>query len=182
MCVKNYHRGTEDTEVHREELNLSHYPIVRSAADTDGRLPLIVALMLHCATNEEEFAKGLGVRSGAVHRFIAVFLLVFASSGVVSSEPCGEMEELLGCHLDGSRINQNAGFDEVQQFATTDSGQDDSDSTLIDDDCLFWCAHVLPGSAFATNFVGLKARAHDRKLLLLTTSPSPRYFRPPRVV
>jgi hypothetical protein len=129
-----------------------------------------------------DYAKTTVFGSKRSVRLVAIFLLVLSLGEMAASRPNGEMGELLGLHLDGGIVvSANARSDAPQSINGDDSkGRQSDDSTPLDDDCFWWCPHVLPSYAFIPIFFGVKYPSAHPNGLSVITSPPQLLYRPPR--
>lgn len=124
------------------------------------------------------------MRSGKHHSVVALLLLLVASAGMATSQPTGEMGELLGLHPDGvatvflqqrTELHPPAGG-----VSNSKHQQQSGDQSTLDDDSLCWCAQMLSGSSFLHIFVPVKTSSSDSEGLTALSSPPRSFFHPPR--
>ena len=129
-----------------------------------------------------DYAKTTVFGSKRSVRLVAIVLLVLSLVEMAASRPNGEMGELLGLHLDGGIVvSANTRSDAARSIRGDDfKGGQSNDSTLQDDDCFWWCPHVLPSYAFIPIFFGVKYPSTRPSRLSLITSPPQLLYRPPR--
>ena len=122
------------------------------------------------------------MRSGKHHSLVALTLLLVALTGMATSQPTGEMGELLGLHPNGMFTTASYRATENQHLSgvTNPKHQEPGDITILDDDSLCWCGHMLPGSCVVDIFDGVRSSANEVEGLATPNSPPKLFFHPPR--
>ncbi|HEY2976213.1 MAG TPA: hypothetical protein VGJ48_27105 [Pyrinomonadaceae bacterium] len=123
-------------------------------------------------------------KQSGFYRSVALTFLVFIIADILISPPCSEQFELLGIPL----INVEESRAEPSDTTTghisslSSKGDQPQQSELPDDDCLTWCPHVLPSSAFTVVIQSKTTLTTNENVLRLPSAPPQGTFHPPRLV
>jgi hypothetical protein len=123
-------------------------------------------------------------KQSGFYRGVALLFVLFILADILFSPPCSEQFELLGIPLvnvEESRPEPSDATSAYISVALSKSKQPEQ-TELPDDDCLTWCPHVLPSSAFSVALQSRTTLTTNENVSLLPSAPPQGMFHPPRFI
>lgn len=126
------------------------------------------------------------VRQGYIRRGLAILFLMFAFADLVADTASPELccEGINGFALSTALENSCCSrVNDVTALTTSsDAGQEQHpDLPNNEENCIFCCAHILPGLHFDVAMHDVGPPATDLTHCILPTAPPQRMFHPPRL-
>jgi hypothetical protein len=122
--------------------------------------------------------QGPWMKSGYIHRVLAVFLLVYSLSDFCCLPSC--YDEAASPPAAATALSAvNLGGDQTSLSGSENSRHED-ESQPCQDECCFCCAHVVPSSPVTVAAIIIDSPGGEQPSAFLPKSPPRTLFHPPR--